>query len=218
MRPSPLRLGEAERDRLTTGAAALGIELDPAASARLAGFADALDVWNAKTNLISCGSATELVDRHILDALALDPLLPDEGAIADLGSGAGFPGLPIAVVRPDQHILLIESRRRKANFLREVKRLLRLGNVEVREQRAEAAPEPSERVLAVVSRAVWSDASLTMLAPSWLKTGGRLFWMRADHSDPTNERGSSCELSWERRMSYSIGAGPRRVVDIFLRT
>jgi len=213
---TPLRLGEAERGRLTAGAAALGIELDAAASGRLAGFADALDVWNAKTNLISCGSATELVDRHILDALALDPLLPEEGPIADLGSGAGFPGLPLAVVRPDQSILLVESRRRKASFLREVKRLLGLGNVEVLEQRAESAPDPSERVAAVVSRAVWSDASLTVLAPHWLKTGGQLFWMRADHSHPADDHGNT-ELRWERRMAYSIGTGPRRVVDIFVR-
>src|SRR5512147_1806232 len=176
-----LRLAEPDREHLKAGAAVLGIELDPAMVADLVRFSDVLDLWSARTNLVSCGSARELVERHLLDSLAVAPLLPEAGTIVDLGTGAGFPGLPLAIVRPRQRFVLVESRRRRVSFLHEVRRTLGMGNVEVVEGRAEEVPSQYEHgARGVVSRAVWSDESFLEIASRWLELNGRVFWMRSE--------------------------------------
>ncbi len=180
MSSTSLRLREADRDHLIAGAAALGIEISPSAATNLGRFADVLDVWAPKMNLISCRSAGELVERHLLDSLALVAALPS-GCIVDLGTGAGFPGIPLAILRPDQRFVLVEARRRRASFLHEVRRTLDLPNVRVLEQRAETPPsEYAHTADAVVSRATWSDDALGGVAQEWLADHGRLFWMRSE--------------------------------------
>lgn len=176
-----LRLTEADRRHLANGAALLGIELSESMLTMLSGFAEVLDVWSRKTNLLSCASSRELVERHFLDSLAIAPLLPKAGLLVDLGSGAGFPGLPLAIQRPDQPMLLVEARRKRVSFLREARRTLQLGNVEVHEGRAEdPRPEHRSRAMGVMTRAVWSGGELGTIAPLWLAQGGRVYWMRAE--------------------------------------
>lgn len=182
-----LRLTVADRRHLATGAALLGIDLTESMLTNLAGFADVLDVWSRKTNLLSCSSSRELVERHFLDSLAIAPLVPKAGLLVDLGSGAGFPGLPLAIQRPEQPFLLVEARRKRASFLREARRTLRLQNVEVYEGRAEDPPSQwRSQASGVMTRAVWSGGELMQIAPGWLAPDGRVFWMRTDaltHAD-----------------------------------
>lgn len=181
MSPPTLRLTVADRRHLATGAALLGVELTESMLTNLSGFADVLDVWSRKTNLLSCGSSRELVDRHFLDSLAIAPLLPKAGLLVDLGSGAGLPGLPLAIQRPDQPVLLVEARRKRASFLREARRTLRLQNVEIHEGRAEDPPEQwRSRASGIMTRAVWPGGELPQLAPGWLASDGRVFCMRTD--------------------------------------
>lgn len=210
---SRLRLSEADRRRLSEGAAALGVGLDSTALSKLTAYADLLGVWGERVNLISCGSAYELVERHLLDSLAVEPLLPETGTLVDLGSGAGLPGVPLAIAAVSRTTILVEARRRRASFLREVRRSLPLANVEVAEARAEA-PSASQRggADAVVVRAVWSRPSDLAVAGDWLRPGGRLFWMRGDGASPLPgiER-----LTWERRTSYQIGGGRPRAIEVF---
>ena len=207
-----LRLTEIDREHLRAGAAALGIELDASMVANLVRFADVLDLWGSRTNLISCGSAHELVERHFLDSLAVAPLLPDRGTIVDLGTGAGLPGIPLAIVRPDQVFVLVESRRRRASFLREARRTLELANVEVLEQRGEVVPVWHEHgATGVVSRAVWSDESFLEIAAKWLQPGGRVFWMRAQ-SLPTDF--ARRPFVAERTVGYQIGRDRPRSVEV----
>lgn len=212
MTATSLRLIDAERHHLTAGAAALGIELDAGMVTNFSRFADLLDIWSPRVNLLSCGSARDLVERHFLDSLAIAPLLPDSGAIVDLGSGAGFPGLPLAILRPWQSMVLVEVRRRRVSFLREVRRTLRLDNVEILEQRAETPPaDYKHRATGVLSRAVWTEESLPGIAVGWLGPQGQLFWMR---SEPLAEGWVIDVLVRERTVRYRIGNDRVRTVEI----
>jgi 16S rRNA (guanine527-N7)-methyltransferase len=180
--------------------------------ANLVRFSDVLDLWSSRTNLVSCGSARELVERHFLDSLAVAPLLPEAGIIVDLGTGAGFPGLPLAIVRPAQRFVLVESRRRRVSFLHEVRRTLGMANVEVVESRAEEVPSQFEHgARSVVSRAVWSDESFLDMASRWLEPDGRVFWMR---SEPLPGSLRRSPFRPERSVGYRIGRERARSVEI----
>lgn len=109
--------------------------------------------WNRVLNLSAVRSGPEIVERHYCESLFLAARLPlGRLAIADLGSGAGFPGIPVAVFRPDCHLTLIEAHQRKAVFLREAVR--GMGNISVFSKRAEELGQSFDWVL---SRAVNTD-------------------------------------------------------------
>ncbi len=214
-----LRLGPADREALASGAEALGVALESSDLDRLAEFAALLDTWSAKTNLISCRDARELVDRHFLDSLALVLHIEQHGGIVDLGSGAGFPGVPLAVVRTDQRVVLVEARRRRANFLRTVKRELGLRHLDVLEQRAESEAIVSSagirgQTRSAVSRAVWSDGEIYKISARWIGAGGRLYWMRSDRDCPEPPGGEFEKAGVEE---YRVGAAPPRAIHIFER-
>src|SRR5260370_9522 len=107
---------------------------------------DLLLKWNARTNLTAIRDPEEIVRRHFGESLFaarhLNPTTPDPSpmTLLDFGSGAGFPGLPIALLRPDLQVTLAESQNKKAAFLREAVRTLILPNVEVWDARVEALP------------------------------------------------------------------------------
>lgn len=211
MRSTTLRFSESDRDHLMVAAAVLGVEISPESVRELARFADILDLWSRKMNLLSCGSSRELVDRHLLDSLAIGPLLPTSGLVVDLGSGAGFPGLPLAIVRPEQQFVLVESRHRKASFLCEVRRTLQMDNVEVIAGRAEVPPATyAQRAAAVVSRAVWSDGELPEIAAGWLGPGGILLRMKAAEAEVIESR----TLRLRKTMHYRIEGDRTRAVDV----
>src|SRR5580692_3491382 len=118
-------------------------------------YLDLLLKWNARTNLTAIRDPEEIVRRHFGESLFagqhLDTPLPE--TLLDLGSGAGFPGLPIALLHPEIKVTLAESQNKKATFLREVVRTLNLPNVEVWAARAESLP-PSRQFHTVTLRAV----------------------------------------------------------------
>jgi 16S rRNA (guanine527-N7)-methyltransferase len=118
----------------------------------------------------------EMVARHLLDSLAVHPHL-DGDTLADLGSGAGLPGIPLAIAAPQRRVTLVESNGKKARFLREAQRSLALANVTVAEQRAESA-RPAMPVDAVVARALAALRDLCLLAEPWLGRDGRLYAMK----------------------------------------
>jgi 16S rRNA (guanine(527)-N(7))-methyltransferase RsmG len=203
-------LQESEREHLVSGAATLGIELDSIALANFCRFADVLDLWSPRVNLISCRSAHELVERHFLDSLALASELPDTSPVVDLGTGAGFPGVPLAILKPGQRYVLVEARRRRAAYVREVRRTLELDNVEVFEGRAELPPAKHRHAAGVVlSRAVWADDALPSVAVDWLGIDGRLFWMRSQSLQTVPP-----PFVRERVLRYQIGGHRPRCVEI----
>lgn len=125
---------------------------------RLSAYLDLLLKWNARTNLTAIRQPEEIVQRHFGESLFTALHLGDPDTLLDLGSGAGFPGLPIALLRPEIRVTLAESQGKKASFLREAVRTLGVQNVEVWAARAETLPE-SRRFHTVTLRAVDDMAS-----------------------------------------------------------
>src|SRR5436190_2561200 len=146
-------------------AARAGLSLAAEQHDRLSRYLDLLLAANATMNLtrITDRQAAEL--QHVGDSLTLLPYLPKEShRLADVGTGGGVPGIPLAIARPDAAVLLVESTKKKANFLRSAVAELGLRNVTVSDQRVEdvgRAPEHRERYDVAVARAV---ATLAWLA------------------------------------------------------
>ena len=138
--------------------------------ARLAAYRDLLLRWNTRINLISGQTATEIDQRHIADCAQLLPLLPSEGPIADIGSGAGLPGLVLAIMQPEREVHLVESDKRKAAFLVEASAQLKLPMVRVHACRAENAKLPP--LSAIMARAFAPLVALLPYAADFLAPGG----------------------------------------------
>src|SRR5690348_2024095 len=123
-------------ERLERGIAALGLVLPAGAVDRLLAYQALLQRWNGTYNLTAVRDPAQMVTRHLLDSLAVLPFVRGR-SLADLGSGAGLPGIPLAIARPDMQVTLVDSNGKKARFLREVVRGLPLKNVSVQQVRAE---------------------------------------------------------------------------------
>lgn len=164
------------RQRLSAGLAALHLDLPEAAVARLLAYVELLQRWNAAYNLSAVRDPAEMITRHLLDSLAVAPYV--RGAtLADLGSGAGLPGVPLAIAAPERQVTLVDSNGKKTRFLRAAARELGLGNVNVVESRVEAV---SGRFDCITARAFTTLADMltkggTLLAPDgvWLALKGR---------------------------------------------
>jgi 16S rRNA (guanine527-N7)-methyltransferase len=166
---------------LTAGASALGIDLTDEQAKRLAAHLDLLDEWGARMNLTAIRDRSSQITKHVLDSLSVRPFLRRE-RIADVGSGAGFPGIPLAIVEPHRHFTLIESTGKKCRFLEHVRDALGLANVEVVQSRAEAL-RPAERFDTVLARAVGPVAELVKLAGPLVAGGGRLLAMKGRYPE-----------------------------------
>jgi 16S rRNA (guanine527-N7)-methyltransferase len=162
--------------RLLAGLVAL--RLDPALAAPLLKYLGELVLWNKTYNLTAVREPAEMVTRHLLDSLAVLPHV--SGRVIDIGSGAGLPGIPLALATSALHVTLLDSGGKKARFLRHVQRAQSLANVEVVEARAEAF-KPAQRFDCVVSRAFGSlrefletTAHLGADRGRWLAMKGKL--------------------------------------------
>lgn len=161
-----------DRDRLVSGAAALGIDLELPQVAALSTYADLLLRWNETFNLVSRRDVERLLPRHLLDSLSAAAELHGT-RILDLGTGAGLPGVPLAIVRQELRFTLVDRNQRKIRFLDQVVRHLPLGNVTP--VCADVADLPAADPFdTVVCRAVSAPAAVWSLAAPRLRPGGRL--------------------------------------------
>ena len=166
---------------LTDGARALGIELTAAQAGQLVRHLDLLDEWGQRMNLTAIRERDQQVAKHLLDSLTVLPHLRGE-RIADVGSGAGFPGIPLAVLTPARHYTLIDSTGKKCRFLEHVRDELGLANVEVVHVRAEAH-KPALRYDTVIARAVGPIADLVKYSGHLVAGGGRLLAMKGRYPE-----------------------------------
>lgn len=185
----------------------------PPAAAKLFGdglgravrYAQILAGAGVERGLIGPRERARLWDRHLLNSVALSELLDPGDQIADIGSGAGLPGIPLAVARPDLRVTLIEPLLRRSDFLREVIDDLDVGITVVRGRAEEQTVRHQVGEMdAVVSRAVASLDKLTKWSMPLLRPGGRMLAMKG-------ERGED-ELREHRRGMESAGAVDARVV------
>ena len=161
---------------LLDGARALGLELDESQAGKLIAHLDLLDEWGQRMNLTAIRERAQQIPKHILDSLTVLPWLRGT-RIADIGSGAGFPGIPLAIVAPQQHFALIESTGKKCRFLEHVRDTLGLANVEVVQSRAEDY-RPADRFDTVLARAVGPLADLVRYGSALVAGHGRLLAMK----------------------------------------
>lgn len=170
------------RPMLESGLAALG--LDAAHAPRLLDYLALLVRWNAAYNLTAIRDPREMVTKHLLDSLAMhrfvDPLVDGGGALADLGTGAGLPGIPLAIVKPGLQVMLVESAGKKARFMRQALRELGLADVRVAESRIEALDEPGAYA-AITARALATIPLILELGGPLLADDGVLLAMKGVH-------------------------------------
>jgi len=159
--------------------AAVGFEVTAEHSAALTKFVELLLRWNAVYNLTGVRGADEIVDRHLVESFALRGLLKGT-QVADVGSGGGLPGVPLAIVEPERRFTLIESRAKRVRFLRHVVGELDLANTSVAHSRAEDLPveRPFDTVLA---RAVAPPAELLDVCRHLTAAGSILLLLTAGH-------------------------------------
>jgi 16S rRNA (guanine527-N7)-methyltransferase len=182
-------MDEALIKTLSDGAAAIGVRLGPAELDLFAAYHREILFWNRRINLVSERSSQEIVIRHFLDSLTPASFLErPEGALIDLGSGGGFPGIPLRIARSDLQVSLVEASRKKSSFLSHLTRTLRLGGVQVVRARVEeltAGEALAGRFDALVSRAAFKLPDLVRTASFFLKPGGQLLAMKGP--DPQKE-------------------------------
>lgn len=164
---------------LLKGARRLGLDLGEDHIARFKRYLQELLEWNRRFNLTAIVEPREVQAKHFLDSLTVATAIPGEvlsrGALVDVGSGAGFPGLPLKLMWPGLRVALVESVGKKAGFLRHMVDTLELEGVEVHSQRAETLahdPRLRERFDVAVSRAVAELSTLAELTLPFCKLGG----------------------------------------------
>ena len=166
-------------DLLKAGAAALGVYLDSLQIAQFHRYYQELVDWNRRVNLTSVTDCVEVQSRHFVDSLSVSAVLNgsllDGGRALDVGSGAGFPGLPLKIAFPKLRITLMDATNKKASFLRHVSRVLGLDDVEVLAGRAETLAHDAglrEEFDLVLSRAVAQLSVLAELTLPFCRLGG----------------------------------------------
>jgi 16S rRNA (guanine527-N7)-methyltransferase len=162
--------------QLAQGVAQLELALPGPAQQSLLDYLALLQKWNKVYNLTAVREAPRMVSQHLLDCLAVAPHV-GAAAILDVGSGAGLPGIPLALVLPDSQVTLLEANHKKAAFLKQAQIELKLGNVEVVCERVEAW-RPGRQYEIVVSRAFSDLAEFVKLAGRHVAPGGRLAAMK----------------------------------------
>lgn len=169
------------QERLTQGLTALGFDLPATVQARLLEYVALLAKWNAAYNLTAVRDPLAMIDRHLIDSLAILPFA--RGAdLADIGSGPGIPGLVLALVKPYERVWLVDSNGKKARFMRECVRRFQLRECTVWEQRAESL-KALPGFCQVISRAYAELSDFVASTRGLLAPDGRWLAMKGKHPD-----------------------------------
>ena len=171
------------RTRLARGAGELGLTLDEAQLEKMLALNELVREWNEKINLTSITDPIAMVDKHLLDSLTLQPFLKGP-FITDVGTGAGYPGLPLAIANPALRFTLIDSTAKKIRFVEHVIATLGLKEVSALCTRAENF-RPQQRATTVVARALGTVPTFITQAGHLCAKAGRLLAMKG--RDPSAE-------------------------------
>ncbi len=172
---------ESELELLAAGVRDIGIAADPQSVAALLRLVDELELGNAQFNLTAIRDRLGMLHKHVLDSLSLQPYLHGN-RVADIGTGAGFPGLPLAIVNPQRRFTLVEATGKKARFAAQTAQRLGCANVHIEHARAENY-RPFELFDTVVARALSSLADFAAYAGHLCAPDGRLLAMKGKRPD-----------------------------------
>jgi 16S rRNA (guanine527-N7)-methyltransferase len=170
-----------EADLLVEGARELEVPLGPEQIATLLKLVDEVESANAQFNLTAIRDRPGMLRKHVLDSLSIQAFL-NGVRVADIGTGAGFPGLPLAIANPERRFALIEATGKKARFVERTRSLLGLPNVEVVNVRAESY-RPLGLFDTVIARALAPLADFVAYAGHLCAPGGRLLAMKGKRPD-----------------------------------
>jgi 16S rRNA (guanine527-N7)-methyltransferase len=198
---------------LKSGAEQLGVPLSDDAARKMLRVLDELDEWNQKMNLTAIRDRPQQLTKHLLDSLSVGKYLHGSRVI-DIGTGAGFPGLPLAIALPEMHFTLLDSTAKKLKFIDHVCTLLALENVETVHSRAEAF-QPKYRYDVVISRAVGAVDTFVKWAGHLCVGGGRLLAMKGRYpADELTTLPSGWKLATVHRLSVPGLDEERHLVEI----
>jgi 16S rRNA (guanine527-N7)-methyltransferase len=164
-------------EEISRGLVSMGISVSPAQRAHLAAHLELIAKWNRVHNLTAIRETSQMVVLHLFDSLSILPQLESARSIADVGTGPGFPGIPIAIVRDDAGVTLVESSHKKCAFLQQAKTELALANVSIACERVEHLA-PEAKFDAVVSRAFSDLSDFVAQAGQLVRPGGKLIAMK----------------------------------------
>lgn len=206
--------------RLEEGLGILGLTLEPPGVERLWAYAETLLRWNEKVNLTAITDPTEVVDKHLLDSLAIAPEVAGASTLLDLGAGAGLPGIPLAVALPALQCTLVDTVAKKVAFMKTG--AVKAGVASrVRAVHQRVAGQPASEGLArtevVISRAFMEVGAFVALAVHYLAPGGRIIAMLGK-PPPMSElsaigRSAGLELVTLRELRLPLSGDPRAVAS-----
>jgi len=163
------------------GARAFGIDIDSTRLDQFSVYARELIGWNRKINLTSITDPSEIAAKHVLDSIIPSSRIPASARLLDIGSGGGFPGIPLKIMHPSLQVTLIDASRKKVNFLKHIIRLLNLDAIEalhVRAQDLANQPDYIRSFDVVVSRALTRTREFADMAAPMLREGGMIMAMK----------------------------------------
>ena len=166
-------------DQLKRGLIALGLTLDRDTQQRLLDYIALIEKWNRAYNLTAIREPEKMVSHHLLDSLAVAPHLHAK-RLLDVGSGAGLPGIPLALANPDTHVTLLDSNHKKAAFLNQAVMELKLKNAEVCSDRVESW-QTQNRFDVIISRAFSDMGEFVRITRHLLAPGGMFAAMKGLH-------------------------------------
>ena len=202
------------RNLLQQGVQQLSLQLDESQIDQLLCFGDLIVKWNKTHNLTAITDPLSVVSKHLLDSLSISSSFP-EGSALDVGSGAGLPGIPLAIVNPQQEFTLIDSSLKRIAFIREAKRELALTNITAIHSRVEDFKGESFAV--ITSRAFSSLGTMLQQTQHLLADGGCWFAMKGVvPTEEINEIGSAFKVQKTNKLLVPGLDAERHIIQIGL--
>lgn len=199
------------REKLADGISAMGLNVNSEAQQRLLDYLALLEKWNRAYNLTAVRDGDEMVTRHLLDSLSIDPHLQGQRFL-DVGTGAGLPGMVLALIHPERHYTLLDSNGKKTRFLQEVQRALAVGNVDIHQQRVEQF-SASPGYDGILSRAFATLADMVFGSGHLLAAGGHFYAMKGQYpSDELAQLPAGVALEMAQRLQVPGETGERHLL------
>ncbi len=168
-------------ERLKQGSEKIAVNITDEQISLMAAHAAELILWNKKINLTAIVDPLAMAEKHFIDALAVQPFLGKEKRMMDMGTGGGFPSIPLKILNPSIHFVLVDSSRKKVNFLKHVIRTLGLKNIDAIHSRVEDLARDDSHTKtydAVMSRAFAGLEKFVGFALPLLKTEGKIYALK----------------------------------------